>query len=816
MLSTRWRKVVRELWSNRARTALVVASIAVGIFAVGTVQHLRTVILSEMQAVYAASNAAHATIAAGGINDELLTAIRRMPEVAHAEGRSSLTVKVEVAPGQWQNMSVVAIGDFTDIRIDRIERIFTVEGHSNVGAEQSAWPGRNEFVVERSALDSATALPAGVRVGDTLRVETRDGRIRELRLSGIVYAPTGFPASFTGSATAYVTRDTFERLGGSRAYSQVVLRVNGTPEQLLDKEYITAVAEAVGARMERSGLNVGRIQVPEPGRLILQDLFDALALLLTPLGLLALLLSGFLVINTISALMAQQVRQIGIMKAVGARRGQIIGMYLGAVLIYSMAALAVAVPLTMLVAGTLAVFLGGFINIDFPRWALPLNVLGLMVVVGILAPLLAALYPVIKGTAVTVREAVSDYGTNATTVQEGPLTRILAAVGNLPRPLQLSLRNTFRRRGRLALTLLTLILGGMIFMTIGSVRASLDGLIDTGLAYFQFDIQVQLNRPYRTAQLERVAREIPEIDRVESWGAASAIPILSDGSEGDPLSMTALPAESGMVQPTLSAGRWLLPEDRNALVVSQRVLSSLPDLQVGDVLSLQINGKETPWVVVGIAQVLGGPPNVVPIYANYPYFAWLTNNVDRATSLQVTVKPGSTRTTDEIATLLNERLSAAGFQVSSVFTIATIRRFTGSFFDIIVYLLLSMGVLIAAVGALGLMGTMSTNVLERTREIGVMRAIGASDGSVQQIVIVEGIFIGWISWLLGALLAFPMGALIAQTVGSILFSTQLPYVFSAQGLIIWFIIVTVLATLASFIPAWNAARLTVREVLAYQ
>ncbi len=816
MLSPRWRKVVRELWSNRARTALVVASIAVGIFAVGTVQHLRTVILSEMQAVYIASNAAHATISAGGISDALLTAIRRMPEVAEAEGRSSLTVKVEVKPGQWQNMSVVAIGDFDDIRIDRIERVFALEGRNDVGAERSAWPGRNELVVERSALDSVTALPAGVRVGDTLRVETRDGRIRDVRLSGIVYAPTGFPATFTGSATAYVTRETFERLGGSRNFSQVVLRVNGTPEQLLDKEYITAVAESVAARMERSGLTVGRIQVPEPGRLILQDLFDALALLLTPLGLLALLLSGFLVINTISALMAQQVRQIGIMKAVGARRGQIIVMYLGAVLIYSVAALALAVPLTLVVAGTLAVFLGGFINIDFPRWALPLNVLGLMVMVGILAPLLAALYPVIKGTAVTVREAVSDYGTNAATVQEGPLTRLLAAVGNLPRPLQLSLRNTFRRRARLALTLLTLILGGMIFMTIGSVRASLDGLIDTGLAYFQFDIQVQFNRPYRTGQLERVAREIPEIDRVESWGAASAIPILADGSEGDPLSMTALMAESAMVQPTLTAGRWLLPEDRNALVVSQRVLASLPDLQVGDVLRLQINGKETPWVVVGIAQVLGGPPNVVPIYANYPYFAWLTNNVDRATSLQVTVKPGSTRTTDEIAAQLNERLTAAGFQVSSVFTIATLRRFTGSFFDIIVYLLLSMGVLIAAVGALGLMGTMSTNVLERTREIGVMRAIGASDGSVQQIVIVEGIFIGWISWLLGALLSFPMGALIAQTVGSILFRTQLPYVFSAQGLVIWFIIVTVLAALASFLPAWNAARLTVREVLAYQ
>ena len=90
VISPRWRKVQRDLWSNRARTLLVVASIAVGIFAVGVVQHIRTVVLDEMQAVYDQSNAAHATIYAGGIDDEIIEVIRRVPGVAEAEGRSSV------------------------------------------------------------------------------------------------------------------------------------------------------------------------------------------------------------------------------------------------------------------------------------------------------------------------------------------------------------------------------------------------------------------------------------------------------------------------------------------------------------------------------------------------------------------------------------------------------------------------------------------------------------------------------------------------------------------------------------------------------
>ena len=127
-----------------------------------------------------------------------------------------------------------------------------------------------------------------------------------------------------------------------------------------------------------------------------------------------------------------------------------------------------------------------------------------------------------------------------------------------------------------------------------------------------------------------------------------------------------------------------------------------------------------------------------------------------------------------------------------------------------------MGVLIASVGALGLMGTMSTNVLERTREIGVMRAIGASDLAILRIVIVEGVLIGLISWVAGALLAYPVGLALTKTVGAVLFDIAPAFSFSASGVFTWLGIVIALAGFASFLPAWNASRLTVREVLAYE
>jgi putative ABC transport system permease protein len=111
---------------------------------------------------------------------------------------------------------------------------------------------------------------------------------------------------------------------------------------------------------------------------------------------------------------------------------------------------------------------------------------------------------------------------------------------------------------------------------------------------------------------------------------------------------------------------------------------------------------------------------------------------------------------------------------------------------------------------------MSLNVLERTREIGVMRAIGASDGSVLKIVIVEGVLIGLLSWLFGAVFAVPLSRLLSDAVGVSIFQTKLSYTFSLEGVGLWLVVVIVLATLASLLPARNASRVTVREVLAYE
>jgi putative ABC transport system permease protein len=169
-----------------------------------------------------------------------------------------------------------------------------------------------------------------------------------------------------------------------------------------------------------------------------------------------------------------------------------------------------------------------------------------------------------------------------------------------------------------------------------------------------------------------------------------------------------------------------------------------------------------------------------------------------------------------LARQIKEHFDSRGLRVSSTETMSSIREDIEKTINIIVSFLAIMAILIAIVGGLGLMGTMSINVLERTREIGVMRAVGASDGAVVKVFMVEGLLIGALSWLVGAVMALPISKLLSDAVGVALTDTPLSYAFSIRGAFLWLGIVLILAAMASFLPARNASRLTVREVLAYE
>jgi putative ABC transport system permease protein len=834
MIAPRWKKVWRDLWGNKTRTLLVVLSIAVGVFAVGTVTHTFVIVSQEMAVTYPQANPAAITVYTEPFGDELVHAVRRIPGVEDVEPRVLGVVQMRVGD-EWKSLYVFAIHDFDNIRINKVKPQGAYEPAPNFHAERGTWPPPERAIaLERSSLLVPGLVPPNLKVGDKLQVRfSNNGPLREIQVAGLAHEPTFVPAPLINSAYGYVNMATLEWLTGMRQPDAMYITV---AENKLDKTHITRVADQIRRKLEAGGRIVS-VQVPEPGKHPLQDLLTGMLLLLNLLGLMALFLSGFLVVNTISAILAQQVRQIGIMKAIGARRRQIAAMYFGMVLLYGGLALLIAVPSASWLAGQLSNYLAGFINVDFPDYSLPPTVLLLEVALGLIVPLIAAIIPIWSGTRVTVRQAISDYGI---TLSRAPtpsrfarlVERIWQVVPSLAmmrqrlevtsqrwlsRPTRLSLRNTFRRKLRVVLTLMTLILGGTIFIAVLSVHASMNQTLEDVFKSWQFDILIPFERAYRTDVIEEIARQVPGVVKVESWGYVSARRLRPDESESESLTLFAPPAQTAMVQPEIIAGRWLLPDDENAIVVSLDTLRAEPDLKLGDEITLRIVGRKTTWRIVGIIRVVGFRGGAGVAYVHYPYYARVIGQMGRAGSVQVVTEKHDLLSQLQLKKMLEERYNAAGLRASSAgITSAQIRESNQVFFNIITALLLVMAFLMAIVGGLGLMGTMSLNVLERTREIGVLRAMGASNGAIRGIILTEGIIIGLLSALVAIVFSFPLGQALSMLVGETLFQLPLSYAVSGIGIIMWLMSVVILSLVASFLPAYRASRLTVREVLAYE
>ena len=794
MLNPRWRKVLADLRGNKARTILVVLSIAVGVFAIGMVGGSNVLMADALRRAYSATNPASAQIyTVDPFGDELLETIVRMHTVEEAEGRRTLTVRLQTGAGQWRTLQLVALADYTDIRVNK------------VWAAGGSWPPPDRaLLVERSSLKFI-----GAGVGETLLIELPDGRRRRLPIAGVAHDLGQVSSFFANMVYGYVTLDTLEWLGEPHGYNQVLFTV---ASQANDKGHIERVARSVRDKIEKGGYAVAMAYVPDPFEHWSEDVGGAMFLILTVLGIMSLALSGFLVVNTITALMTAQVRQVGIMKAVGARGTQIIGMYLVGVLAFGALALLVAIPLGVVGAHGFATFTAGMLNYDVGGYRLPSSVLLQQVAAGLLIPVLAALYPVLRGTRISVREAVSDYGLGGA-ARRGWLDRMMERVRGLSRPTLLSLRNTFRRKGRLAITLTTLTLAGAIFIGVLSVRESLLATLDDSFRYWKYDVQVEFNRAYRTGHLERAALRIPGTVKAESWMIRSARRVRPDGMEGNTLFVVGPPPATDLLQPIILEGRWLLPADENAIVINTDVARQEPGLRVGDEMVLKFGLRRTRWRIVGLVRgIFSGPV----AYATYPFLAEVVRDAGRGERVLVVTEQHDAAYTAEVARGLEDGFRRLGMRISSVQTLPDLRRSIASMMNVLVVFLLIMAVLLAVVGGLGLAGTMSINVLERTREIGVLRAVGAADRAVIVIVLVEGILIGALSWLVGAILGYPFGAALSAAVGQSMFNAPLTFRFSVGGMGLWLVLVILLAAVASIVPAWNASRLTVRDVLAYE
>jgi putative ABC transport system permease protein len=809
-MKPRWRKVFHDLIDNKGRTLLVVFSIAVGVFSIGVIAGAYQIISNDMSVSYSANAPANIEMRASDFDDDVLASIQNQKSVKDVEARRVFNMRVRV-PGteKWTTLDMVAFDVFEKN---------TINLHTPI--EGTGIPQKHEVLLEQAALPNLD-----VGVGGLLEFQLPDGSTKTLTVVGVVQDTAAGAGDFLASPFAYITTDTLQYLGQPKLYNRVLVTVIGDGD---DIAYIREVGAALKDKIEKGDTIVVRSRFSETHKHPLADTVNAILGILMALGILIVFLSSSLIANTLSALLNQHLRHIGVMKLVGGQRRQVFRMYIVLIMAFGVLALLIAVPLGGRGAYGLASFIAGEINFNLLGYRIIPAALLIQILVGMLVPLIAGLGPVINGSRITVLSALSgDMAEDQVQFEDGEMrlswfdwmqvkvARMLAARGvHIPRPFVISLRNTFRRKSRLALTLFTLTMGGAIFISVFNVRVTLHDYIGQIGKYFRADVSLDFDKAYRLDEIQQAVTRVEGVIKAEGWQFVSGELLDEQDAVLENINILAPPAESTLIQPILVSGRWLRADDVRRLAVSEGSMKYYPNLKVGDILPLKIDGRREAWEVVGIFKFVDREG--VLAYAPYEYISHLNNQVNRSSSFRVVTLQHDRAYQDATAELLDKYLRDHGFKVRiSQAGSASLDTAVESLDTLVVFLLI-MAILTAVVGSMGLTGTMGMNVLERTREIGITRAIGADDRAVMQTVIAEGVVIGSISFVLAIILSVPFTYGLSTIVSLAVFETPITVVFTYMGYAIWLGLVLVLSTLASILPARNAARLTIREVLAYE
>jgi putative ABC transport system permease protein len=436
--------------------------------------------------------------------------------------------------------------------------------------------------------------------------------------------------------------------------------------------------------------------------------------------------------------------------------------------------------------------------------------------VGLIVPLLTATFPILNGTRVSPAQVLSEYGISQVWRGAGFVDAMLERIPTLTRDLLLAIRNPFRKRGRLILSLVTLTFAGGTFMSIVNLRTSLNDSLNQMLGFWRYDAWLVLDGEYPAERLLNEAQVVPGVGRTEAWFVSIARYVRLDGTESANLYLLAPPAGTDLLDPAIIEGRALQPGDTNAIIVSPSLMQKEPEVRLGSEITIKIEGKEERYRIVGVMQMMGNDTVGYMIYMGYEDYARHVREPNRANAIIFNINASGLDAQRVVSSQVEQRFDRADIKVISNFLITEERAEIDNAFAIIVALLMIMTLVLATVGSLGLMGTMTLNVIERTREIGVMRAYGASNKAIFRIVINEGLLIGLMSWILAIGLSIPISIPLARSIGTSFMNYPMPASYSIGGILAWALLVFIISILSSFFPALRAVRLTVREVLAYE
>ncbi len=805
-MSASLKKSFADVTRRKGRTLMVVLGIFIGVLGLTGVNFIQQTIFSAFTySTGTAANSPDIFLQVNKLDPSLTPALSTVPNVQAVQMQSDFDTQwqVSAAPGHVP----IAIVSYPDLQHAPITPFQLTSGR---------YPGAGEIVLEYGDQDLQR-----VSIGGTITVDTSKSTTTTLRVVGFARTEGLQSPAVSGSARGYMSDTAINQAFGSivpvpgsrgpQLMHEVAVKVQNISQENTTASALTQMLQANHVTVLNVGFN-------QPFDQAMINAVNGVFTLLLMLSILAVVLSGLLMLNTVITLIAEQTPIIGTLKAVGGTRSAILRSYLISVVIYSALGTLPAIALGLVLGYPLASYLASTIPLDVGPFTIFPWIIILGLAVGFGVPLLSAFLPLWIGTRITVREALSAYGIS---VGRGSsfLARVAQRLTWVSQTTWLGLRSVFRKRWRAALTLLTLTLAGTTFLTVQTATASTNQTIANAYASYHYDVSADIYQ--QNSPLVAQIKAMPNVQRVELFREWYQV----DSPWGE-LHLLGFQPNTQLYQPQIVSGRWLSPNDTNAALINEEAAAAT-GLKVGDTLTLSTGPQRTrsgqssqssqvTWTIIGILHQpmddLGEIGTVITTVANVNQL--VGDPTDFTPELLIQARDHSQGAVDTLANQIDQLVNGGNVNGEQVETIQSlIARRQNSWF-IFYALLYSVALIVGAVGVLGLANALAASVLERRREIGLLRSMGGSSWRVARVFWVEGMALGGIAWLLGTLLGLLLAYGFVQLVSKLVL--RVDFIIAPSAFVVMLAAILVISTLASIIPVLRASRVRIADMLRYE
>jgi putative ABC transport system permease protein len=784
-MNMRWRKARADWQAFRLQIALIGLVLVLGAAGVVAMLDAQAVLRREMAASYSGAAAPDLALWFEAVDEPLLAQLAAQAGVGAVDARRVSYTRVIGAAGADYPARLSVVRDPMAITLGKVHR--HEDGAS--AADTGVW------------IEQSGASLLGIRPGDTLRLRSPDGGSVELPLAGYLHDPGVAPSTQERMLYAYVSSSLAPRLQQKAAPDQVLVRMNaGAGDAAEFGKQLATVAKAAGYE----ALRVEALPVAHPHELLM----TALLRVLGAFSGLAYTSSAAWAAYMVALWMKHEVRVVGILKTIGARSHQIALQYLalGAPLVLTAAAL--AMPLGAALGRALVLHYAVVLNIDVADVGVTAELCGFELALALGLPLLAVALPILRAARMTPRQAIHDAGVLPPTGAGRWRAFWLRLPGHSK--WTLSLRNSFRRPWRLTVILIALGSGGALLLTTHSNYESLMQVIDRSLEQQGHDVELILQRPAPAVALEAIARAQPGVRVAEAWRRTGVS--ISDGAATAPTSARApllgYPPSSQLFKLPVIQGRAAVKDASGEVLVSRALADRPPQIQLGQTLTLGYHGRRTRVQVVGLVEEIAQ----AQMYAPSATFEAVTGLGDAASLVRIKAQDA---TLPALARALDQRFLQARHTAGQIITRDQVRDALDEHFKVVGDFIRVVALATALVGAIWLAASSSMNVQDRTREIGVLRTLGATPRTIAAIFIAEGAAVALLSALLAIFASLALTSALNGAAATGLLHIAVPLRFSVLGLVILAAgLAVVLLTVA--LAVRRVLRMSARDALAYE